>query len=72
MLPFRKIKGKKQQKRIQHMVICPIALAVHCKGCPLVKFCPAKSILGDYGKEAPDTPKNETGEEKQTKDESTK
>lgn len=33
------------------MVICPIAIAVHCTGCPFVKFCPAKTILGDYGKE---------------------
>jgi len=33
------------------MVICPIALAVHCTGCPFVKFCPAKTTLGDYGKE---------------------
>lgn len=30
------------------MTICPIALTVHCKGCPLVKFCPAKSLLGDF------------------------
>lgn len=30
------------------MTICPIALTVHCIGCPLVKFCPAKSFLGDY------------------------
>jgi hypothetical protein len=40
------------------MVICPIALAVHCSGCPLVKFCPAKTLLGDYGKEQP-PPKKE-------------
>lgn len=32
------------------MVICPIARAVHCTGCPLLKFCPAKTILGDYNK----------------------
>ncbi|MDR3615057.1 MAG: hypothetical protein P4L53_15965 [Candidatus Obscuribacterales bacterium] len=32
------------------MVICPIARAVHCTGCVLVKFCPAKTILGDFGK----------------------
>lgn len=32
------------------MIICPIAMAVHCTGCPLVKFCPAKTILGDFGK----------------------
>lgn len=33
------------------MVICPIARAVHCTGCFMVKFCPAKTILGDYQKE---------------------
>lgn len=33
------------------MVICPIARAVHCTGCPFFKFCPAKTTLGDYGKE---------------------
>ncbi len=33
------------------MVICPIAMAVHCTGCPFFKFCPAKSILGDYKKD---------------------
>jgi hypothetical protein len=32
------------------MVICPIARAVHCTGCILVKFCPAKTILGDFDK----------------------
>lgn len=34
------------------MVICPIARAVHCTSCLFVKFCPAKKILGDYGKES--------------------
>jgi hypothetical protein len=33
------------------MVICPIARAVHCTGCIFFKFCPAKTTLGDYGKE---------------------
>ena len=33
------------------MVICPIARAVHCTGCILVKICPAKKVLGDYGKD---------------------
>jgi len=33
------------------MVICPIARAVHCTGCPFFKFCPVKTILGDYGKD---------------------
>jgi len=31
------------------MTLCPIALAVHCTRCPIVKVCPAKRSLGDYG-----------------------
>ena len=29
------------------MTVCPIAIAVGCKKCPMFSFCPAKSILGD-------------------------
>jgi len=35
------------------MTLCPIALAVHCAGCPLVKVCPAKRVLGDYETHVP-------------------
>jgi hypothetical protein len=34
------------------MTLCPIALAVSCKSCPLVSVCPAKSIIGDHKEEA--------------------
>jgi hypothetical protein len=30
------------------MTLCPIALAVGCKACPLFSVCPAKSMIGDY------------------------
>ncbi len=30
------------------MVICPVALAVGCKKCPIFKVCPVKSVIGDY------------------------
>ena len=33
------------------MVLCPVAIAVGCKKCPVFKLCPAKSIIGDYAKE---------------------
>lgn len=33
------------------MTICPIAIAASCEKCPVVKVCPAKSIIGDYPKE---------------------
>lgn len=29
------------------MTICPVALAVGCKRCPIFAVCPAKSIIGD-------------------------
>ena len=29
------------------MTICPIAIAVGCKKCPMFSICPAKSIIGD-------------------------
>lgn len=38
------------------MVICPVALAVGCKKCPIFTVCPVKGIIGDYKKpEAEDT-----------------
>jgi hypothetical protein len=32
------------------MVLCPIALAVGCRKCPIFAFCPVKGIIGDYKK----------------------
>ena len=29
------------------MTICPIAIAVGCKKCPIYKACPLKSVIGD-------------------------
>jgi len=29
------------------MVICPVAIAVGCKKCPIFKICPATTTLGD-------------------------
>ena len=46
------------------MVICPIARMVHCTGCPFVKFCPAKTTLGDYGKDNVDSAKKAAEKEK--------
>ena len=34
------------------MTVCPIAIAVGCKKCPIFKICPVKSTLGDYKPEA--------------------
>jgi hypothetical protein len=30
------------------MTLCPVALAVGCKKCPMFAICPAKGIIGDY------------------------
>jgi hypothetical protein len=34
------------------MTLCPIAMAVGCKKCPIFAVCPVKGIIGDYKKEA--------------------
>ena len=33
------------------MTLCPVAIAVGCRRCPVFKICPAKSIIGDQGEE---------------------
>jgi len=38
------------------MTLCPIAVAVGCKKCPLVAICPVKGVIGDY-KKPDDAPK---------------
>lgn len=30
------------------MKLCPIALAISCRRCPIVKVCPVKTVIGDY------------------------
>ena len=30
------------------MVICPIAIAVGCRKCPVFSVCPVKSVIGDF------------------------
>jgi len=36
------------------VVICPVAIAVGCRKCPIFKVCPAKSVIGDYKPPEPD------------------
>jgi hypothetical protein len=33
------------------MTLCPVAIAVGCKKCPIFAVCPVKSVIGDYKKE---------------------
>jgi hypothetical protein len=33
------------------MTLCPIAIAVGCKKCPVFGVCPVKGVIGDYRKE---------------------
>ncbi len=45
------------------MTICPVAIAVGCKKCPVFKVCPAKSTLGDF-READEPPKGSAAADK--------
>jgi hypothetical protein len=29
------------------MTLCPVAIAVGCKKCPVFSVCPVKSVIGD-------------------------
>ena len=44
------------------MVLCPVAIAVGCKKCPVFGICPVKSVIGDY-KPDPKETKRETKRE---------
>jgi hypothetical protein len=30
------------------MTLCPIAIAVGCRKCPIVSVCPVKTVIGDF------------------------
>ncbi len=53
------------------MVLCPVALAVGCRKCPIFSVCPVKSVIGDYKppeKDArPATPRAKKSSPKKTK-----
>jgi hypothetical protein len=34
------------------MTLCPVALAVSCRKCPVFSICPLKTVIGDQKKEA--------------------
>ena len=34
------------------MTLCPIAIAVGCKKCPIYSVCPVKTLIGDVKKPA--------------------
>lgn len=44
------------------MTLCPIALAVGCRKCPVFTVCPLKGIIGDY-KEEEDTQTRQQGDQ---------
>ena len=40
------------------MTLCPVAIAVGCKKCPIFKVCPVKGVIGDYKPEEKTAPKS--------------
>ncbi|GGO79022.1 hypothetical protein GCM10011348_12290 [Marinobacterium nitratireducens] len=53
------------------MSLCPIAIAVGCKGCPAYAVCPLKGVIGDYKADAAKTsdrkPQEEAPADKESK-----
>jgi hypothetical protein len=48
------------------MVLCPVAIAVGCKKCPVFGICPVKSVIGDYNPDEKDS-KSAAGPKKAAK-----
>jgi len=48
------------------MVLCPVAIAVGCKKCPIFGVCPVKSVIGDYKPEEKDTKRGSASPKKST------
>ncbi len=46
------------------MTLCPIAIAVGCKKCPVFSVCPLKSVIGDQPKADEVKPKTTPGRKK--------
>lgn len=48
------------------MTLCPIALVASCSKCPVVGFCPLKTVIGNFAqdsksaKDDTNTPKNDS------------
>jgi hypothetical protein len=40
------------------MTVCPIAIAVGCRKCPIFRVCPVKGLIGDFKPD--ERPANET------------
>lgn len=37
-----------------HMTLCPVAIALGCRKCPVFGICPAKGLIGDFKADAAD------------------
>jgi len=38
------------------MTLCPLAITVGCKKCPIFNVCPLKGVIGDQAQAAPADP----------------
>ncbi|MFZ5556085.1 MAG: hypothetical protein ACOZDY_05095 [Pseudomonadota bacterium] len=46
------------------MTLCPVAIAVGCKKCPIFTVCPAKGVIGDYKPAEPGAGKKKSASSK--------
>jgi hypothetical protein len=45
--------SRSSDTRRRAMTLCPVAIAVGCKKCPVFAVCPLKTVIGDYDPSAP-------------------
>jgi hypothetical protein len=50
------------------MTVCPVALAVGCRKCPIFSVCPLKSVIGDQKPAEPAAQESRDGKSDQRKE----
>lgn len=46
------------------MTLCPIAMVIGCKKCPVFALCPVKGVIGDYRKQEEEQAKQQADKAK--------
>jgi len=46
------------------MTLCPVAMSVGCRKCPVFSVCPLKSVIGDHAKEGAAKPPDDKSKPK--------
>jgi hypothetical protein len=62
-----RVRAGRRRPEVIEMTLCPVALAVGCRKCPVFGVCPLKGVIGDYKAERKADPPRKGGQAPKTK-----